>query len=87
MYEVEFTHIAEHDLSRLDRNVAQQVLDRLRWLAQNVESVRHRALTAQMRGTFSLRIGQYRAIYTLHRTERRLVVHIVRHRSEVYRLR
>ena len=86
MFEVEFTRVAEHDLSRLDRTVAQEVLNRLRWLAQNVETVRHRALTAQMRGAFSLRIGQYRAVYTLNRTERRLVVHIVRHRSKVYRL-
>ena len=87
MFEVEFTRVAEHDLSRLDRTVAQEVLNRLQWLAQNVGTVRHRALTAQMRGAFSLRIGQYRAVYTLHRTERRLVVHIVRHRSKVYRLR
>ena len=66
---------------------AQQVLDRLRWLADNVESVRHKALTAQLKGAFSLRVGDYRAIYSLDRTQYRLVVHFVRHRSKVYRLR
>ena len=85
-YRVEFTVTAENDLSRLDSTVAQRVLDRLRWLADNADSVRHKALTAQLKGAFSLRIGDYRAIYTHNRTERRVVVHFVRHRSQVYRL-
>ena len=87
MYQVEFTDTAVDDLSDLDRTVAQQALDRIRWLAGNVESVRHRALTAQFRGTFSLRIGDYRAIYSINRTELKVVVHFIRHRSKVYRLR
>ena len=86
-YRVEFTLAAEHDLSRLDSTVAQQVLDRLRWLADNVELVRHKALTAQLTGAFSLRVGDYRAIYSLDRVELKVVVHFVRHRSKVYRLR
>ena len=86
-YRVEFTNTAEDDLSRLDRTVAQQVLDKLRWLANNIESVRHKALTNQLRGVFSLRIGHYRAIYSLERTELKVIVHFVRHRSSVYRIR
>ena len=85
-YRVEFTDTAEDDLSRLDRTVAQQVLDKLRWLADNAESVRHKALTAQLKGAFVLRMGNYRAIYSCDRTDRRVIVHFVRHRSEVYRL-
>ena len=86
IHQVKFTDAAEGDLSRLDRTVAQQVLDRLRWLADNAESVRHKALTGQLKGVFSLRIGNYRALYNYDRTERRIIVHFVRHRSEVYRL-
>ena len=85
-YGVEFTRTAENDLSRLDRTVAQQVLDRLRWLADNADSVSHKALTAQFKGAFSLRIGDYRAIYSYNRTQRRIIVHMARHRSEVYRI-
>lgn len=86
-YRVEFTPAAEQDLSRLDNTAAQQALDRLHWLADNAESVRHKALTAQFKGAFSLRVGDYRAIYSLDRTQYRLVVHFVRHRSKVYRPR
>ena len=84
---VEFTSTAENDLSSLDRTVAQQVLDKLHWLADNAESVRHRALTGQWKGVFRLHIGDYRALYTYSRREGKVVVHFVRHRSEIYRLR
>lgn len=85
MYRVEFTDTAVEDLSRLDRTAAQQALNRIRWLADNVESVRHKALAVEFRGAFSLRIGDYRAIYSLDRAELKVVVHFVRHRSKVYR--
>ncbi len=85
-YQVELTKIAEDDLSSLDGAIAQRSLDRLHWMADNVESVRHKALSARFKGTFSLRIGDYRAIYTLNRADSKVVVHFVRHRSEVYRL-
>ena len=86
-YGVEFTDTAEEDLSRLDRTIAQQVLNKLGRLANNVDSVRHKALVAQFSGAYSLRIGQYRVIYGLDRTEHNVVVHFVRHRSTVYSLR
>ena len=86
-YQVEFANAAEDDLAKLDRELAQQALNRLRWLADNAESVRHRALSGPWSGVFRLRIGDFRAIYSLDRTGRRIIVHFVRHRSEVYRLR
>ena len=48
-YGVEFTRTAERDLSRLDKTVAQQVLDRLRWLAENADSVSHRRSPRSLR--------------------------------------
>ena len=85
--DVEFTEAAGNDLSRLDRTVAQQVLDKLHWLAANAESVRHKALKGRLQRLFSLRVGDHRAVYTYDRAERRIVVRAVRHRSQVYRPR
>ncbi len=62
------------------------MIDRLRRLGENAETISHRALTGQLRGVFSLRTGDYRALYTLDHSERRVIVHIVRHRREVYRI-
>lgn len=85
MYEVEFAPDAETDLARLDVPVAQRVLKRLRWLAENFEAVRPEALTGQWQGVLKLRVGAYRVLYTYDRAKRKIVVHVVRHRREVYK--
>ena len=85
MYGVEMTDDAEDDLSHLDGMIAQQVVNRLVWLSENAESVQHQALTGRWRGFYRLRVGNYRALYTLDHPRQRIVVELVGHRSEVYR--
>ena len=85
-YRVELTSKAEEDLARLPKRQAQLAIERLRRLGENAETTRHRALAGQLRGVFRLRIGDYRALYTLDHSARRVIVHIVRHRREVYRI-
>ena len=87
MYKVEFTPNAETDLARLDAPVAQRVLKRLRWLAENFEAIRPEALTGQWQGVFKLRVGNYRILYTYNHAKRKIVVHFVRHRREVYKIK
>ena len=84
MYHVEFTPHAEADLARLEASVAQRVLNRLRWLAENFEEIRIEALTGQFSGVFKLRVGDYRVLYISNRTEQKIIVQFVRHRREVY---
>lgn len=87
MYQVDFTPGAESDLSRLDVPVAQHVLKRLRWLAENFEAIKPEPLTGQWQGVFKLRVGDYRVFYTCDRAKRRIVVHFIRHRREVYKIK
>ena len=87
MYQVDFTSNAEADLARLDVPVAQRVLKRLRWLAENFEAITPEALTGQWQGVFKLRVGDYRVLYTCDKAQQKIVVHFVRHRREVYKLR
>jgi mRNA interferase RelE/StbE len=60
MYQVEFTEGAAADLARLDKPIAQRVLRRLRWLAENLEAITPEALTGQWQEVFKLRVGDYR---------------------------
>ena len=83
-FELEFTATASGNLSRLDPPAAQQVMDRLKWLAENCASLSHVALTGPWAGRFRLRAGDYRALYTIDRENRRIVVELVGHRSDVY---
>ena len=84
-HEVALTPTAEADLRRVGPTVARRVVAKLRWLAENFETVRQETLTGSRRGVFKLRVGAYRVVYTREAANRRLVVHFVRHRREVYR--
>lgn len=85
MFQVEFTSGAEADLARLDKPIAQRVLRKLRWLAENFEAVTPETLTGEWQGVFKLRVGDYRVLYTRDSEKQKIVVHFVRHRREVYK--
>ena len=85
MFQVEFTPGAETDLARLDKPIAQRVLKKLRWLAENLESITPETLTGQWQGVFKLRVGDHRVLYTCDREKQKIVVRFVRHRREVYK--
>ncbi|MGQ9555181.1 MAG: type II toxin-antitoxin system RelE family toxin [Anaerolineae bacterium] len=87
MYQIKFTPDAEADLAHLGKTVAQRVLEKLRWLAENLDVVPPETLTGEWRGVFKLRVGDYRVLYTLDRVNASIIVHFVRHRREVYRTR
>ena len=83
-YRVVFSKEAEINLSHLDRQVAQRVLDRVKWLSQHIEDVNHKALTGHLRGAFKLRVGDYRIVYELEHQASLLTVRFIGHRSEIY---
>jgi mRNA interferase RelE/StbE len=87
MYQVKFAPDAEADLARLSKPVAQRVLQKLRWLAENFDVLTPEPLTGEWQGVFKLRVGDYRALYTFDRAEQSITVHFVKHRREVYKTR
>ncbi len=77
-YEVALTPTAEADLRRLNSAVARRVIDKVQWLADNLETIRLEPLTGSWRGVFKLRVGDYRVgdyrvLYTREAGERRIV--------------
>lgn len=85
MYAVEFSPQGNDDLARLDRTVAQRVLNKIRWLAENFNALPHQPLSGQWQGLYKLRIGDYRVLYNFGGG--RIVIHAAGHRSEVYELK
>jgi mRNA interferase RelE/StbE len=83
-YNVEFSREALTSLSRLDKQVAQRVLDRIKWLSTHIEDVNHKALTGHLRGAFKLRVGDYRVVYELKHKANILTIRYIAHRSEIY---
>lgn len=62
MYKVKFTPGARADLEALDPPIAQRILDKIRWLADNCDAISHTPLSDPLRGYYKLRVGNYRAL-------------------------
>ncbi|MBI4505702.1 MAG: type II toxin-antitoxin system RelE/ParE family toxin [Chloroflexi bacterium] len=78
---------AARELARLDRSVARRVVERLKWLAANLDALNLEALSGSLAGLYKLRAGDYRILHQVLRDEQTLVVHAIGHRREIYRRR
>jgi len=84
-YHVRFTEKAIKDLGRLDKPVAQRILDKIKWLALNMEVANPEPLQHGLKGKCKLRVGDWRVVYELEVRERELAVLYIDHRSRVYK--
>jgi mRNA interferase RelE/StbE len=82
---VEFRPEAIADLERLDRVIAQRILDKIKWLIENFDTISPQALTGDMKGLFKLRVGDYRVIYSINQSEKLITIHLIGHRRQIYR--
>ena len=74
-------------MARLDKPVGRRVVERINWLADNLDEVGTEALAANLAGLFKLRVGDYRVLYEVLHGERLIVIHAIGHRREIYRKR
>jgi len=84
MYTLRILKSASRELARLDKEPARRVVDRIRWLAENVEETKPKALKGDLTGLYKLREGDYRIIYEIIRKEKVIVIHSIGHRRDVY---
>jgi len=85
MYRVRLLDTASKELARLDKPVAQRIVERVRWLTENITEVNLEALAGEFEGLFKLRVGNYRIIYELLHEEQMIIIHAIGHRREIYR--
>lgn len=87
MFTVRLLKPASRGLDRLDKAVATRVVRRLRWLAENLESINPEPLRGDLQGLYKPREGDYRIAYEILRGERLIMVHLIGHRREIYKLK
>ena len=63
-YEVTFSDTARSDLQKLTPTVQERILKKIRWLSGNFELLTPQTLSADFSGSFKLRVGDYRVIYS-----------------------
>ena len=58
----------------------------MEWLAENFEAIEPEPLKGPLKGLYKLRVGDWRVIYSIDHERKAIVVHMVGHRREIYRL-
>jgi len=71
-------------LARFDETIVKRIIERIRWLAENLNNIKPNALKGDLTGLYKLREGDYRIIYEVIRKEKVLLIHSIGHRREVY---
>ncbi len=87
MYRVRILDAAARELARLDKTVGRRIVERIRWLAANLDTLRPEPLTGELSALYKLRVGRYRVLYEILHEERTVVIHVIGHRRDVYRRR
>ncbi|MBE0426361.1 MAG: type II toxin-antitoxin system RelE/ParE family toxin [Nitrospirae bacterium] len=85
MYQVIILPKALDDLSRLDKNIALRITDKLAWLSENFENIMPLLLSANYAGFYKLKVGDWRVIYDVDYDKQIITVHKVGHRREIYK--
>lgn len=82
MANIEWTTDAVRDLEKLDRAVAKRIVRKTTWLSENFEQITPEPLSGDLSGTYKLRVGSWRVIYTIENLT--LVIRFIGHRKEIY---
>lgn len=87
MYRIRILEAPAGELSRLDAPVSRRIIERINWLAANLDAIRLEGLTGDLVGLYKLRVGDYRVVYQVLHEEQVVVIHAIGHRREIYRKR
>lgn len=83
MVSIEFTVHALKDLQELDTGVSRRIIEKIYWLQQNFNSILRERLHYDRRKEYKLRVGDYRAVYSIDNNV--VTIETVRHRRDVYK--
>jgi len=85
VFQIVLTPEAQTDIKRLYPALQTRILNKLEWMGENAELLRHQPLHGKAwTGCFKYRIGNYRIIYQIDWSAEKLLVLKVGHRREVY---
>ena len=83
-YIIHYKSESLENLEKLDSQIQSRIIKKISWLAENFEDIRPLALTANLVGTYKLRVGDYRVIYEFSEVDENITILKIGHRSEIY---
>lgn len=83
MASVKLNADALKDLERIDPIIVKRIIAKAMWLGENVVNIVPEPLHHGLRGLYKLRIGNYRAVYSMN--DDAIFIEAVGHRRDVYK--
>ena len=85
MYKLDFTDEGKATFASLDKDIAQRILNKLKWFLQNIDAVNFMPLEGNLSGLCKLRVGDWRVIYEVDHNRKIITIHKAGHRKEIYK--
>jgi mRNA interferase RelE/StbE len=71
------------DLTSLDPTMAQRLLDKTKWIASNVDNLRHEPIATDLPGLSKYAVEDWRVFYSIDRNDHLVEIHGLVHRREL----
>ena len=71
------------DLAPLEKDFAQRVFDKTKWLASNVENLRHEPIAPDLPDVAKYAVGDWRIFYSIDREDQLVQVHGIINRKNL----
>lgn len=68
------------DLSTADPAMAQRLFDKTKWLASNVDNLRHEPVAPDLPCIHKYAVGDWRIFYSIDRSDHMVDIHHIQHR-------
>lgn len=85
MYQVHILDEAARELEQLDKSIYNRIVQKIRWLAANLEQIKIEKLSGDLAEFYKLRVGDYRIIYEIIHSEKIIIIHAIGHHNKIYR--
>jgi mRNA interferase RelE/StbE len=82
-YRLAFQAGVQRDLYGIDRTMAQRLLEKTKWLASNVDNLRHESVEADLPRLHKYAVGDWRILYVIDRDEQVLDIHAIVHKHAI----
>lgn len=84
-YRVAYRPEIVSDLAKVEKATAQRIFDKTKWLASNVENLRHEPVSPGLPGLSKYAVGEWRIFYSIDRNEHLLDVHMIVNHKDLSR--
>jgi mRNA interferase RelE/StbE len=82
-YRLAFRPAVVEDLAHVDPTMAQRLFDKTKWLASNIDNLRHEAIGPDFPTVCKYAVGDWRIFYSIDRADQIVEIHHIAHHASL----